>query len=98
MTYRFDVNALSHGATLLGYNFRKENSDKIIIDFIVYFDRKSVISWRCPIPPKNGSSSKIAIITNINVINHPIIMIAVNSDCSLYKHIHMDKFIKYYLV
>lgn len=51
MTYRFEVNALSHGATLLSYNFRKENSDEIIIDFIVYFDRKSVITWRCPIAP-----------------------------------------------
>lgn len=47
---------------------------------------------------KQGSSSEIAIISNINVINHLIIMIAVNSDCSLYRHIHMDKFIKYYLV
>lgn len=51
MTYRFEVNALSHGATLLGYNFRKEHSDEIIIDFIAYFDRKSVITLRGPIPP-----------------------------------------------
>lgn len=50
MTYKFVVNALNHYAMLLGNEIGKENNYKIMLDFTVYFDRKYVTTWRCPIP------------------------------------------------
>lgn len=32
----------------LGDTFWKKNIDKIILDFIVYFDRKNVTIWKLP--------------------------------------------------
>lgn len=48
---RFVVNALTHYAMLLRKEFRKENIYKTMFDFIVYFVRKYVTIWKCPIPP-----------------------------------------------
>lgn len=54
MPYRFVyvVNALTYYAMLLRNEFRKENVNKTMLDFIVYFVRKYVTIpiWKYPIP------------------------------------------------
>lgn len=49
MTYIFVMNPVTHSATLLGENFRKETFCKTTHDFIFYFDKWYVTT--CPIPP-----------------------------------------------
>lgn len=49
MIYRFVLYALTYCATLLDYNFWKENAYKIMLDFIVYFDGKYITTWNSPI-------------------------------------------------
>lgn len=51
MTYRFVADAQTHCARLLGHNIGVKQFYKIILDFIIYFDRKFVTIWKCPVPP-----------------------------------------------
>lgn len=54
MTYRFAVIALTNCATLFSAKLGTEKIYKILVmlDFIVYFCRKYVTTWNCPIPPE----------------------------------------------
>ena len=46
MTYRFIVNPLTHCTTLFGNKFGKQKVLKIMLQFMVDFDRKCVTIWR----------------------------------------------------
>lgn len=51
MAYRSVDNSQTHYTTLFGNNLGKETIHNNILDFIVYFDRNCITSWKCPIPP-----------------------------------------------
>lgn len=51
MTGKFVVNAQIDYSTLFDDNFGSLQLYTIIPGFIVYYDRKYVTLWRCPIPP-----------------------------------------------
>lgn len=51
MAYRSVDNSQTHYTTLFGNNLGKETIHNNILDFIVYFDRNCITSWKCPIQP-----------------------------------------------
>lgn len=51
MAYKFVVEILTHSATLLDNNYGTEKTLKIMFNFIFYFNRKYVTTWRCPFIP-----------------------------------------------
>lgn len=50
-SYHIGGEFLAYSSTLLGNTFGKGNKNKFILNFIVYFVKSYVITWRLPIPP-----------------------------------------------
>lgn len=54
-THALQIRSFTYCTALLGKHICKENISKLMLHFIVYFNRKYGTLLRCPIPPLGGS-------------------------------------------